>query len=354
MAGGGGTRLWPLSRKKRPKQMLKLGNEYSLFQLAVDRLKGSFLPEQIYIVTVAEQVEILQKQTPQIPIRNFLIEPIPRGTASVVGYAASVLKTKDSQATMAVLTSDQIIENTSLFLELLDNAYQIAQEQYLVTLGIEPDYPATGYGYIQRGASLSIGDNICAFQVSRFVEKPNEERAKEYLNSGQYFWNSGMFIWRADCILDEFKRQMPSLSNSLELIAQYIGKDDFGKYLDDIWPKINPQTVDYGIMENALRVAVLPAKGLGWSDVGSWDSLFGFLDVDFDGNVIMSEKYISFEMKNCLIKSDNPRKLIVPVGVRDLIIVDTEDALLICPRGQSQKVRQVVNMINKNFWGKYL
>jgi mannose-1-phosphate guanylyltransferase len=320
----------------------------------VNRLKDLFLPEQIYIVTVAEQAEILQKQTPQIPIRNFLIEPIPRGTASVVGYAASVLKIKDSQATMAILTSDQIIENTSLFLELLDNAYQIAQEKYLVTLGIEPEYPATGYGYIQRGASLSVGGDICAFQVSRFVEKPNEERAKEYLNSGQYFWNSGMFIWRADCILDEFKRQMPSLSNSLEVIAQHIGKDDFRKHLDDIWPKINPQTIDYGIMENALRVAVLPVKGLGWSDVGSWDSLFEFLDADFEGNVIMSEKYISFEMKNCLIKSDNPRKLIVPVGVRDLIIVDTEDALLICPRGQSQKVRQVVNMINKNLWENYL
>ena len=221
MAGGGGTRLWPLSRRNYPKQMLKLGNKYSLFQMAVKRLQGLFPNECIYVVTVAQQVKALQEQAPQIPIDNFLVEPIPRGTASVIGYAAITLKKKNPHAILAILTADHIIENSSLFKELLEYAYQIAQEEYLVTLGIEPTYPAIGYGYIQAGTPFSSKADISAFKVSRFVEKPGEELARKYLRLGNYYWNSGMFIWRADRILAEFERQMPGLYNVLEMIAQH-------------------------------------------------------------------------------------------------------------------------------------
>ncbi|MBE0696181.1 MAG: mannose-1-phosphate guanylyltransferase, partial [Anaerolineaceae bacterium] len=222
MAGGEGSRLWPLSRQLRPKQMVQLGSERSLFQVAVDRIKDIFPPDRIYVVTVASQAKSLKSQCPEIPEDNYLIEPMPRGTASVVGLAAVALRQRDPQAVMAILAADHLIQNVSYFQQLLRDAHQLAEDGFLVTLGIRPTYPATGYGYIQRGEELA-GYPSLVYQVLRFKEKPDEETARTFLIRGDHDWNSGMFVWRIDRIFEEIKLLMPELAEKLETIAQSWG-----------------------------------------------------------------------------------------------------------------------------------
>lgn len=348
MAGGGGTRLWPLSRQSRPKQMLKLFGESTLFQVSVDRLRGLFSPDRIYVVTVAEQAQELMLQSPQIPVENFLIEPMPRGTASVVGLAAVALFHRDPLATMAVVTADHYIGNLPLFHQLLCAAYEIAHDDYLVTLGITPTFPATGFGYIQRAGYLKTCQDLNIFQVEKFKEKPDIEHARIMIQDGEHSWNSGMFVWRASTILNEFSRQMPELSASLAMIAQAWGTVKQGAVVESIWPDLRAETIDYGIMEGANRVAVIPAAGLEWSDVGSWDSLFDLLERDPNGNILMAEQHLELDTTNSLLYTSQASRLIVTIGVDDLIVADTGDVVLVCKRDQAQRVRQVVNHFKQN------
>ncbi len=342
MAGGGGTRLWPLSRKSRPKQMLKLGQEKTLFQVAVDRLQGIFPPERILVVTVEAQAAGLQKQCPQIPRENFLLETMPRGTAPVVGFAATVLNKKNPDAIMAVLTADHIIGNLKRFQQILTAAFQVASEGHLVTLGIAPSYPATGYGYIRQGDLVGRYQEIDVFHVLEFTEKPALEEAERMLSTGEYAWNSGMFIWRTEVILQEISRQMPDLADQLSLIDQAWYTPEQASTLQKVWPEIKPQTIDFGIMENAPEVAVIPAAGLEWNDVGSWEALFELLPVDQDGNIFQGGEHLALDSKGTIVYSvDNPR-MVVTIGAEDLIIVDTGDILLICRRDQAQQVRWAV------------
>lgn len=354
MAGGGGTRLWPLSRQNRPKQMLRLVSDRSLFQMATDRLEGLFPADHIYVVTVAEQATELQKQSPNIPAENYILEPLPRGTASVVGLAAVVLQKRDPQAVMAVLTADHFIENVNGFQQILISAEKLAQDGYLVTLGIEPTFPATGYGYIQRGDSLGHYHQHNGYQVLQFKEKPNEEHAREMLAQGDHFWNSGMFIWRVNRIQEEFTRQMPELSQVLSQIAASWGTAWQMETLKKLWPQIKPQTIDYGIMEHAEKVAVLPAADLGWSDVGSWDSLFDVLPGDENGNIHIGAMHLGVDTNNTLICSEDSHRMVVTIGVKNLIIVDAVDALLVCPRDDAQKVRELVKLLDQNGYQLYL
>ena len=354
MAGGGGTRLWPLSRQARPKQMLRLGGDRTLFQMAIDRLDGVFPPERILIVTVAEQAVQLQAQCPQIPKDNFLLEPLPRGTASVVGLAAVVIQQRDPDATMAVLTADHFIENVPYFRKLILAAYNLAQDGYLVTLGIKPTFASTGYGYVQRGEPLGAYADFQAYRVVKFKEKPDEETAKLFLQKGDHDWNSGMFVWRIDRIMQEFQEWMPELTADLTKIAKSWSIDERSSVIQSVWPAIKPQTIDYGIMERAARVAVLPAMELGWNDVGSWDSLFDVLKTDDNGNINLGAKYLGLDTKSTLVCADQSDRLIVTIGVRDLIIVDTGDAILICPRDEAQKVRQLVNYLKEHGPSDYL
>lgn len=351
MAGGGGTRLWPISRRERPKQFMKVSDDKSLFQIAIERLQGLFKNDHIFVVTVASQVESLHNEHPAIPLANYIIEPMPKGTASVVGLAAAYLLDKDPDAVMAVLTADHIIENVPLFHQLLTAGYDRALEGHLVTLGINPTYAATGYGYIHAGEELSQGN---CFAVMQFVEKPDSQTAQRYLKSGNYFWNSGMFIWQADRIMREFEVQMPDLFASLDKIRYHIEKGDDREHIVDIWEKIKPQTIDYGIMEHAPDVVVIPAKDLGWSDVGSWDSLFDFLTADENGNVILAEHVINLDSKNTLYHTEKDDKLVALVDVNDLVIINSEKALLICKKGQTQKIKQIVEQIKKEKKDSYL
>ena len=347
MAGGGGTRLWPLSRKTRPKQMLSLFDERSLFQTAVERLDGLIPVERILVVTVEDQAAELRLQVPEIPVENYLLEPMPRGTASVVGLAAVALQQRDPEAVMAILTSDHFMANEDRFRQLLSTAYEVAQDGYLVTLGIEPSFPATGYGYIRQGEPLGSYQNMPVYKVDKFIEKPDQERAVEMLASGKHVWNSGMFVWRVERILQEFNRQMPELASSLKLIAQDWATPQQTATLQRLWPEIKPETIDYGIMEGARQVAVIPAAGLGWSDVGSWDSLFDVLKGDESGNIVMGGEHVGLDTQQSLIYMNQPHRLIVTIGVKDLVVVDTGDVLLVCNKDQAQSVRQVVNRLKE-------
>ncbi|MCC7118855.1 MAG: NTP transferase domain-containing protein [Anaerolineales bacterium] len=348
MAGGGGTRLWPVSRKEKPKQLLPLLGEETLFQSTVLRLRDLFPPERILVVTVEDQAREMREQAPEIPAENYLIEPCPRGTASVVGLAAMVLKKRDPQATMAILPSDHFIRNVDLFHYLLKAAFDVAANGYLVTLGITPTLPSTAYGYIQQGKPLDGNYKYPVYTVGSFKEKPNEQTAQQLLRTGDHSWNSGMFIWRAETILEEIEKQMPSLSQALGKIEQAWGGAKQDEALTAIWPELKNETVDYGVMEKAERVAVLPAGGLGWSDVGSWSSLFEVLLPDMNGNISTnSALHLPHETHNTLVYGGHDR-LIVTIGVDDMVIIDTGDALLVCKTDQSQRVKEVVEHLRKH------
>ncbi len=345
MAGGGGTRLWPLSRKSTPKQMLAITGTRTLYQMACDRLENLFTPDHIYVVTVADQVSALSEQIPEIPLENFLIEPLPKGTATVVAYAASVIQKIDPNAVMVVLTADHLIENGKLFEEVLSTAYDVAKAGYLVTLGIVPKFPSTGYGYIHRSNERITGFGHPVFRVLEFREKPNLETAQVMLASGDFDWNSGMFIWRVDQILNAFRNQMPDLLQKMQYMFEIDEKDAQQKRINEIWPAIQPQTIDYGIMEHAENVVVIPAADLLWNDVGSWDSLFDVLHSDENCNIILGADHLGIDTKNSLVCSNQEGRLIVTIGVEDLVIVDTGDALLISHREKVQNVREVVKKL---------
>lgn len=354
MAGGGGTRLWPISRKETPKQLLPLLGKETLFQSTVARLETLFPPERILVVTVEEQAREMQKQAPAIPAENYLIEPAPRGTASVVALAAAVLQTRDPQAVMVVQTADHFIRNRDLFTYLINAALDVARENYLITLGITPTYPSTGYGYIQQGAPLDGDYKYPVYVVERFKEKPDEETAQKLLRSGDHSWNSGMFVWSVGTILAEIERQMPELFEAVSKIATAWGTPGQNDALQTHWYDLQTQTIDYGVMEKASRVAVLPAGGLGWSDVGSWDSLFEVLLPDMNGNVSSNTQHLALDTHSTLVYSKNDERLVVTIGLDDMVIVDAGDVLLVCKVDQSQKVKDVVEHLKKHHQEKYL
>jgi len=354
MAGVGGTRLWPVSRKETPKQLLPLLGKETMFQSTVARLEKLFPPERILVVTVEEQAREMREQVPSIPNENYLIEPAPRGTASVVALAAAVLKKRDPQAVMTIQTADHHIRNQDLFQYLLRTAFDVADKEYLVTLGITPTFPSTGYGYIQQGEALDGDYKYPVYAVKRFVEKPDEATAQVLLRSGDHSWNSGMFVWRVDSILSEIERQMPELFTAVHEIASAWETPQKESVIQKLWYDLEPQTVDYGIMEKAKRVAVLPAGGLGWSDVGSWDSLFEVLFPDMNGNVVTNAQHLGVDTHNTLVYSIDDRRLIVTIGMDDVVVVDAGDVLMVCKTDQSQKVRDIVEHLKKHNQDKFL
>ncbi len=351
MAGGGGTRLWPLSRRERPKQMLKMFGERSLFQIAVDRLAPLFTPEQVIIITSENIAAEFKTQCPDIPEGNYIIEPIGRDTAAAIGLAASELLKRNKDAVMAVVTADHFIENENKFREFLVSAKAVAEGDHLVTLGIHPTFPATEFGYIQQGDYLGKYEGNIVFHAKRFKEKPDKKTARKLISGEDHSWNSGMFIWKAERIMQEFSRHMPALFDVLEKW----GEAGFSLEVLQAWEELEKISIDYGIMEQADEVAVIPAKGLGWNDVGSWNALFDVLEADQEGNIIESLETLNLDSKRVLIhKNDSSDRLIVTIGVEDLVVVDAGDVLLVCDRHQAQKVREVVKLLADNKKEKFL
>lgn len=343
MAGGGGTRLWPLSRRARPKQALTLVGERSMFEHAVDRIVSLFQPQDIFVVTGKEHLESLLFQAPELPRANFLLEPVGQGTAPAIGLAAVHLRRRNSRAVMVVLTADHFIRDVEQFRRVLTAAAQVAEKGHLVTLGITPSSPSTGFGYIQQGEQLYEVDGFAVFRALRFTEKPSPETAFQMVESGRYTWNSGMFIWRVDRIMDEFARQMPDLYDVLIQIEAVLDTPAYEPTLWRLWPELTPQSIDYGVMEGARDVVVIPVD-IGWSDVGNWSSMREILPADAAGNVVVGE-HVGLETRNTIVFGG--RRLIATIGLEDLIVVDTDDALLICPVDREQDVREIVRRLRE-------
>lgn len=355
MAGGGGTRLWPLSRQSKPKQMLKLFGDRTLFQISVERLKPLFPVERILVVTSGEMAGDFQEQYPELPHDNYIMEPWPCDTAAAIGLAAVVLQHRDPEAIMTVLTADHFIEYEQRFLNVLSAAHQVAEQGYLVTLGIHPSYPATAFGYIQQGNYLGTFENIVVFHALSFKEKPDQALAEKFIENEDHSWNSGMFIWQIERILAEIEQQLPKLHKGLENIRSAIGTKAYPQVLQKVWKNLDRVSVDVGIMERADRVAVIPARGLGWNDVGSWDTLFDVLQTDESGNIIICDQYINLNGERTLVHQNSGlERLIVTLGVQNLVIVDTGDVLMVCTREQAQNVKEIVNILKEKGKEKYL
>lgn len=353
MAGGGGTRLWPLSRSQRPKQSLQLFRQRTLFQLAVDRLTPVLEPERILVVTVPAYAELLRGQADSLAADNFISEPFPRGTASAIGLVAIMLHQRDPGAVMACLTADHIIRNEQRFRELLGAAEALALEGELVTLGVTPSYPSSGYGYIHIGGHLKTVEGFEAHRVLRFEEKPDRELAERYLESGEYAWNSGMFVWRVTRILEEIERLMPELHAGLAEIAEALGTDQQGQVVQRVWDQLKAETIDYGIMERAERVSVIRADDLDWLDIGGWDRLPDLADTDKSGNLVVAGKALLLDSAGSVVYQAGSDRLIAILGIEDLIVVDTDDVLLVCRRDQAEGVRRLVAKLSEMGWDEY-
>jgi len=352
MAGGVGTRLWPLSRRDRPKQSLHLVGERTMFEHAVDRIAPLFQPEQIFVVTGAEHVTSLAAQAPELPPENFIVEPEGRGTAPAIGLGALHLLRQDPQAVMAVLTADHFITEVERFRQVLTAAAQVAEKGRLVTLGIKPSSPSTGYGYIKQGENLDTVDGFPVFRAERFTEKPSQETALRMVESGEYSWNSGMFVWRADRIMDEFQRQMPEFYVQLAEVQATLDTPGYEATLNRVWPQVARQTIDYGVMEGAEQVAVIPVD-IGWSDVGSWASLLELLEADGAGNIVVGP-HVGIDTQDTLVFGRSGKRLIATIGLEGLVIVDTEDALLVCTKEREQEVRALVRQLEARGETDYL
>ncbi|HEX9114993.1 MAG TPA: mannose-1-phosphate guanylyltransferase [Anaerolineae bacterium] len=350
MAGGSGTRLWPLSRKSQPKQALRLIGERTMFQHAVDRLAPLFPPERIFVVTNAAMAELLRPQTPWVPAANFILEPAPRDSAPAAGLAALRLLQRDPDAVMVILTADHYIGDTEQFRAALEAAGQAAADGTIVTLGIQPTYPATGFGYIELAEANTIIDGFRVYNSAGFREKPDEATAARFLEGGRHVWNSGMFVWRADRLLNEYKAQLPDLYQVLERIAQSGSGPDGESRMTEAWGDAPKVSIDFGIMEQAPRVAVIPVN-LGWSDVGSWAALREIMSADENGNVLAGN-VVSIDSTRCFVRGDG--RLIALIGIEDTVVVDTPDVLLICAQDRAQDVRQVVNQLAADSKEEYL
>lgn len=347
LAGGSGTRLWPRSRRQHPKQLLDLLSERTMLQETVERIAPLVSYSNVFVITNHEYVADVQYQLPEVQSEQVIGEPEGRGTAPPAALAALVLQQRDPDAITIILPADHAIPHAAEFRYALRAAGEMANDGYLVTLGIKPEYAETGYGYIEVGAPLGEPLGLTAYRVKRFTEKPDAATAAQFVASGNYFWNSGIFIWRIDTILQEFAQHLPEMRDQLE---QMVAKGLDAPTLEQDWAALENQTLDFGIMEKSERVAMVPLD-VGWNDVGSWAAIFDLMEGDADGNVIVGH-HIGVDTQSSLIYSKG--RLIATVGLDNMIIVDAGDVLLVCPKDRAQQVKQIVDELKRRGAHEYL
>lgn len=353
MAGGIGSRLWPRSRSASPKQFLDLVGSRTMLQETVDRIEPLIPLDRVLVVVGEDHADTVSDQVDGLPAENLILEPGPRGTAPCIGLAATVLLDRDATATMAVCPADHVISDAAGFRRAIAAAAQIAQENYLVTLGIEPDQPNTGYGYIQRGASLGEVLGTPAFRVQRFTEKPDADTAQRFVDSREYYWNGGIFVWRADTILAAMEDLLPRLYTELKLVSEAWHLPRRVEVLDAAWDRVPKTTIDYGIMEKAERAAVVPVS-IGWDDVGNWATLSAMMSGDEEGNIVRGAGHpLLLETVDTYVYATASR-LVATVGLEGFVVVDTPDALLVCPKDRAQAVRDVVERLKESGLQEYL
>lgn len=349
MAGGKGERFWPKSRTALPKQFLSLtGDGKTMIQLTVERISGLVDIGDVYVATNRAYKELVQQQLPGIPEENILLEPVGRNTAPCIGLGAEHIAKKYDDAVMLVLPSDHLIKMTDVFEQVLRSAAKVAQAgENLVTIGITPAYPETGYGYIQFDASSKDGD---AYAVERFVEKPDKPTAEQYLKSGDYLWNSGMFIWKVSTLRSNLQKHMPELFAALGRIADTIGTPAYEKALEAEFTAMKGESIDYGVMEKAANIYILPGN-FGWDDVGSWLAVERVNATDALGN-LLTGNVVCHDVAGCTVEAGE--KLIAAVGLRDIIVVDTKDATLICHKQSAGDIKKILESLRQAGRDQYL
>jgi mannose-1-phosphate guanylyltransferase len=350
MAGGVGTRLWPRSRQNMPKQLLDIVVENSMLQETFLRIEPLIPPDRVFVITNGTYAPIVWEQIPQIPRDNVIAEPAGRNTAPCIGLAALYLRQLDSEGVMVVLPADHLIREAAHFREVLKVMAAVAEDGYLVTMGIQPDWPHTGYGYIQRSDFLRQIGQHGVYKVARFTEKPDEVTAQRFLDSGQYYWNSGMFGWKVSAILEAIEVHLPALHAQLMTIGAALGSQEEREVMEEVWRGVEGISIDYGVMERADNVAVIP-MAVGWSDVGSWATVAELMPKDAENNVVVGE-HLGIDTTGSLLYSSE--RLIATIGLRDIVVVDTGDVVLICPKARAQEVKDLVGELREKQKDEYL
>lgn len=348
LAGGSGTRFWPASRRGRPKQLLALAGpgDESLIAATVRRLEPLIAPEDVWIATSTTLLDATAHALPRVPRAHLLAEPVARNTAAPVGWAAAVIARTDPDAIVVVLPADHFISDEPGFRAVLERAIRTAEQGWLTTIGVSPTRPETGYGYIELGGTLHEG----AHAVTHFVEKPDRARAEAFLEGGRHLWNAGMFVFRARVMLEAIGRHLPPLAATLALLDAAAERGDEARVLGELFPSLPSVSIDHGIMEKADRVAVVPGS-FGWNDVGSWEVSWELARHDAEGNAV-PEGTVTVDAANNLVRDlstsrEGKKRRFALLGVSDLVLVETDDAVLVMPRSRAQDVRAIVEELTR-------
>ena len=351
MAGGSGTRFWPRSKAAKPKQYLNLFGTDSLLQSTIKRFSTFTATDNIYVVSGKSQAEVLEQQTTMLPNANLIYEPVGKNTLPCIGLAAMFAERENPDGVMVVTPSDHLIENDELFRDTVLAAVKIADEQNgIVTIGITPTYPATGYGYVKTAGDITGSEKIKQFKVEKFVEKPNEETATVYLKQGGFYWNSGLFVFKISVFLDAVKQFAPALYSDLRKIQADLGNPSFEQTLDTIYRAVEGISVDYGIMEHANNIYLVEGNFV-WNDLGSWESVYLTAEKDENGNSGAGEAII-IDSKNSYIYSETG--LIALVGLDDVIVVQDGNTTLVCKRDKAEEIKKVVDRLKAENKNQYL
>lgn len=352
MAGGSGTRFWPWSRKKTPKQLLKITGQDTMIKQTVNRIIDKISSENIYVVTTACLADSIKAELSQIPAKNIISEPFGRNTAACIGLAATIIFNRDANAVMAVMTADHIIEPPDLFLKALQCAEKLATEtNALITFGIKPNEPSVNYGYIQRSEDMINFQDFRIYDVKCFTEKPDRATAEGFVQSGEYYWNSGIFVWSVSTILDNIKTLMPELSQGLARIGRSIDTPDESNIIYNEYEKFDNISIDYGVMEKASNVKIIEAD-FRWDDVGSWLAIERLNNSDQDNNTILS-KHCGIDTHGNIIIGDNEH-LIATINISDMIIVSTKDVTMVCNKNNAEDIKKLTDLLKERGYDCYL
>lgn len=344
LAGGSGTRLWPLSTPTYPKQFLPLPSGKSMIQETLERVAPLVTPRQTWVVTGHKMANLVEEHLPTVPQGHILREPCGRGSAPAIAWAATTIAYNDPDAIMATFSADAVIADVDALRQTLQLAYELAEQGKLVTIGIEPTTPETGYGYIRYGDSISDGYGYQAYQAERFVEKPDRETAEGYLHDGHYVWNAGIFIWSVKSILAEFQEHLPEIAEKVHKIVSVAETEEAQSMLNAIWPTLQSITIDYGILEKTSNLAVIPAP-LGWNDVGNWEQYGTLFPADGQGIHAFGD-YKSLGSQNVVIYNNTPRR-VYTIGIEDIVVVEMADMTVICHKSQVQRVKELAEQEKK-------
>jgi mannose-1-phosphate guanylyltransferase len=351
LAGGSGTRFWPASRRQRPKQFLSLVADRPLIRTTFDRIRPLIPAERCWVVTTESTAELAREVLPELPADHVLTEPIGRDTAACAGFAALVLHRRDPEAICAVLPADHVIRGVERFRGAVTAAAEVVQrEGGLLTFGVRPTRPETGFGYLKVGGQHGVVDRWKYHRLDRFVEKPDPPTARAYLEEGGYLWNSGMFVWPAAELLSEIRRQLPRLADGLDRLGEAMGTQGEAEVLREVYPTLPRTSVDYGIMEGAERCWTIPVD-FPWSDVGAWPALGDLMESDARGNAVRGRIAATQSSDNILIGDGT---VVAAAGVRNLIVVATPDAVLVVPASEAQRVKELVAAIEERGWDDVL